>query len=66
MLMAQYRDGKGTWTNIPMLVTSASADPTAMAYAYAMQHELLTRVVDTDGKNLKVIKEFKVTKVQKR
>jgi hypothetical protein len=57
MKMAQYKDGRGNWINIPAI--GIPQNPENLAYQYCLQHGLLTRVVDINGSEVKVTKEFK-------
>lgn len=66
---AQYQDGTKKWIAIPAI--GRQDNPDRLAYAYCVQHGLVTRVatitevIDKDGKSsteVKVLKTFKVTK----
>lgn len=66
---AQYQDGTKKWIPIPAI--GRQDNPDRLAYAYCIQHGLVTRVVtitegvDKDGKSFKeekIVKTFKVTK----
>ena len=60
MRVAQFRDGNGRWVDIPTV--GISTDPDNLAWHYTKQHSLRTRVVETDGKEVKVLREIKIQK----
>ena len=57
MVVAQFRDDKGKWLNIPM--TSYTTNPENLAFQYSKQHGVHTRVAEIqEGKDAKEIKVF--------
>lgn len=56
MINAQYKDGKGKWITIPI---TSSISPEKMAFEYAAQHGLSTRVIKEENGKEEILKTFK-------
>lgn len=57
MKKAQFRDDKGKWQSINIL--SPTADPTKAAYDHCRQFGLSTRVIEANGAEETVVREFR-------
>jgi hypothetical protein len=60
MRTAQFRDGNGRWLDIPSV--GVVENPDNLAWHYCKQHGIRTRIVEVNGKEVKVLKEIKIQK----